>query len=75
MKETDCERESALQEWKGVELMPVVKWCLSGAKHLGYVGREFCKLGEKLRNYRLANLSLVETGERDDLRNEFCWEV
>ena len=65
MIETDCERESALQGWKGVELMPVVEWCLSGEKHLRYVGREFCKLEEELRNYRSANLSLVETGRRE----------
>ena len=30
MKETECEREGALQVWEGVELMPVLEWCVSG---------------------------------------------
>ena len=28
------ERESALQEWEGVELVTVVEWYVSGAKDL-----------------------------------------
>ena len=77
-KQIAREIESALQGWEGVELMPVVEWCVSGAKDLRFVGREFHKQGEELQNDRWANLSLVETGGRektDDLRNEFCWEV
>ena len=42
--------------------MPVVEWCVSGAKDLRYIGREFHKRGEELRNDRSANLSLVKTG-------------
>ena len=59
------ERESALQGWEGVELVTVVEWCVSGAKDLRFIGREFHKRGEKLRTDRSANLSLVETGERE----------
>ena len=58
--------------------MTVVEWCVSGAKDLRFIGREFHKWEEELRNDRSANLSLVETGGRedtDDLRNVFCWEV
>ena len=58
--------------------MTVVEWCVSGAKDLRFIGREFHKRGEELRNDRSANLSLVETGEgkgTDDLRNKFFWEV
>ena len=58
------ERESALQVWEGVELLTVVKWCVSGAKDLRFIRREFHKRGEELRNDRSANLSLVETGGR-----------
>ena len=57
-------RESALHGWEGVELVTVVKWCVSGAKDLRFIGREFRKWGEELRNDRSANLSLVETGGR-----------
>ena len=57
------ERESALQGWEGVELVTVVEWCVSGAKDLRFIGREFHKRGEELRNERSANLSLVETSE------------
>ena len=46
------ERESALQGWKGVELMTVVEWCVSGANDFRFIGREFHKRGEKLRNDR-----------------------
>ena len=59
------ERESAVRGWKGVELMTVVEWCVSGAKDLRYIGREFHKRKEKLRKDRSANLSLVETGGRE----------
>ena len=44
--------------------MTLVKWCVSGAKDLRFIGREF-KRGEELRNDRSANLSLVETGGRE----------
>ena len=65
--ERNCvrERESAVQGWEGVELMTVVEWCVSGAKDLRFIGRQFQKRGEKLRNDRSANLSLVETGGRE----------
>ena len=58
--------------------MTVVEWCVSGAKDLRFIGREFHKRGEELRNDRSANLNLEETGGRkdtDDLRNGFWWEV
>ena len=58
-------RESALQGWEVVKLMPVVEWCVSGAKDLRFVGREFHKRGEELWNGRSANLSLVETSRRE----------
>ena len=45
--------------------MTVVEWCVSGAKDLTFIGREFHKRGEELRNDRSANLSLVETGGRE----------
>ena len=80
MKETERERESESEsesftrmgrsrtdDWGGVV-------CVR-AKDLRFIGREFHKRGEELRNDRSANLSLVETRGRDDLRNEFCWEV
>ena len=35
---------------------------MSGAKDLRFIGREFHKQGEELRNDRSASLSLVETG-------------
>ena len=59
------ERESALQGWEGVELVTVVERCVPGAKDLRFIGREFHKWGEELRNDRSANLSLVETGGRE----------
>ena len=59
------ERESVLQGWEGVELVTVVEWYVSGAKDLKFIGREFHKRGEELRNERSANLSLEETGERE----------
>ena len=55
-------RESALQGWEGVELMTVVEWCVSRAKDLRFIGREFHKRGEELWNDRSANLSLMEKG-------------
>ena len=45
--------------------MAVMEWCVSGVKNLRFIGREFRKRGEKLRNDRSANLSLVETGGRE----------
>ena len=39
------ERKSALQGWKGIDLMTVVKWCVSGAKDLRFIGREFHNRG------------------------------
>ena len=59
------ESESALQGWEGVELVTVVEWYVFGAKDLRFIGREFHKRGEKLRNERSANLSLEEKGERE----------
>ena len=45
--------------------MAVVKWCVSEEKDLRFIGREFHKRGEELRNDRSVNLSLVETGGRE----------
>ena len=45
--------------------MTVVEWCVSGAKDLRFIGGEFHKRGEDLRNDLSANLSLVETGGRE----------
>ena len=45
--------------------MTVVKWCVSEAKDLRFIGRELYKRGEELRNDRSANLSLVATGGRE----------
>ena len=39
--------------------------CVSGAKDLRFIGREFHKQGEELWNDRSANLSLVKTGGRE----------
>ena len=41
---------------------------MSGAKNLRFIGREFRKRGEELRNDRSANLSLMETGGRERYR-------
>ena len=62
--ERNClrETESALQGWEGVELVTVVEWCVCGAKDRRFIGREFHKRGEELRNDRPANLNLVDTG-------------
>ena len=38
-----------------------------GAKDLRFIGREFHKRGQELRNDRSANLRLVETGGRERL--------
>ena len=43
--------------------MTVVEWCVSGAKDLRFIDKEFHKRGEELRNDRSANL--VETGGRE----------
>ena len=59
------ERKSDLQGWEGVELVTVVEWYVSGAKDLKFIGREFYKRGEELRNERSSNLSLEETGGRE----------
>ena len=56
--------ESALKVWELVALMTVVEWCVSIAKDLRFIGREFQKRGEELRKDRSANLRLVETGRR-----------
>ena len=53
--------------------MTVVEWCVSGENDLRFIGREFHKRGEELRNDRSANLSLVETGGRFEER--IIWEV
>ena len=45
--------------------MTVVEWYVSGAKDLRFIGREFHKRGEELRNERSANLSLEEKGGRE----------
>ena len=45
--------------------MTVVEWCVSGVKDLRFIDTEFRKRGEELRNDRSANLSLMETGERE----------
>ena len=44
--------------------MTVAEWCVSGAKDLRFIGREFHKQGEELRNDRSPNLSLMEKGGR-----------
>ena len=61
MRETD----SAQQGWEGVELVTVLEWYVSEVKDLRFIGREFHKRGDKLRNERSANLSLEETGGRE----------
>ena len=48
--------------------MTVVEWCVSGAKDLRFIGRDFHKWGKELQNDRCANLSLVETGGRERYR-------
>ena len=45
--------------------MTLVEWCVSVTKDLRFIGREFHKGGEELRNDRSANLSLMETGGRE----------
>ena len=46
-------------------LVTVVEWYVCGAKDLRFIGREFHKWEEELRNERSANLSLEETGGRE----------
>ena len=58
--------------------MTVMEWCVSEAKDLRFIGREYHKLGEELLNDRSANLSLVEQvkgKDTDDLKYGFCWKV
>ena len=50
---------------EGVEPMTVVEWCVSGAKDLRFIRREFHKREEELRNDRSANLSRAENVERE----------
>ena len=64
-KKLNTRKRDDLQGWEEVELMTVVECCMSGAKDLRFIGREFHKRGEELRNNRSANLSLVETGGRE----------
>ena len=45
--------------------MTMVEWCVSGVNDLRFIGREFDNLGKELPGDRSANLSLVETGERE----------
>ena len=45
--------------------MTVVYWCVSVANDLRFIGREFHRRGEELRNDRSTNLSPVETGGRE----------
>ena len=45
--------------------MTLMEWCVSGAKDLRFIDREFHKREEELRNDRSANLSLLETGGRE----------
>ena len=45
--------------------MAVVEWCVSEAKNLRFIDREFHKWGEELRGDQSANLNLVETGGRE----------
>ena len=54
--------------------MTVVEWCVSGVKDLRFIGREFHKRGEELRNDRSTNLSLVETGGRERHRLPALWQ-
>ena len=45
--------------------MTVVEWCVTGANHPRFIGKEFHKRGEELRSDRSENLSLMETGGRE----------
>ena len=45
--------------------MTVVEWCVSEARDLRFIGREFHKRGDELRNDQSANLNLVETDEME----------
>ena len=42
-----------------------MEWCVSRAKNLRFIGREFHKRGEKLLHDRSTNLNLVEAGGRE----------
>ena len=59
MKETDCERECFTRVGRSRADACGGVVCVR-AKDLRFVGREFHKRGEELRNDRSANLSLVE---------------
>ena len=48
--------------------MTVVEWCVAEANDLRFIGREFHKRGEELRNDRSVNLSLVEKGGKERQR-------
>ena len=67
-KKLIARKRECSQWWEGVEMVTVVEWCVSGAKDLRFIGREFHIRGEELRNDRSANLSLVETGGRERYR-------
>ena len=45
--------------------MAVVECCVPGANDLRFIGREFHKRREELRNDRTANMSLVEIDGRE----------
>ena len=58
--------------------MTVVEWCVSGAKDLRFIGREFHKRERSCGMIDQQTGSWwkqVEGRDTDDLRNEFCWEV
>ena len=42
--------------WEGVEVMTVVKWCVSGARDLRFIGSKFHKWEDELRNEQSAKL-------------------
>ena len=46
-------KRERLQGWKGVELMTVVEWYVSGARDLKFIGREFHQRGW---GYRMIDL-------------------
>ena len=53
MKLIARERKCFTRMWRR-DLMTVVEWCLSGGKDLRFIGREFYKWGDELRNERSA---------------------
>ena len=64
-KKLIARKRECSERWEGVELVTVVEWYVSGAKDPRFIGREFHKRREELRNERSANLSLKETGGRE----------